>query len=168
MVQTVASEIGALLIHLSSATIGTSFGGKEGATKLIHMVFTVAKEKAHAPVIIYLDNCHEFFLGKAKKGGGSTGNAELQRFQKDLLVYKNQALKNEDRVLVLGCTPLPGTGDVKLLRWKGSKGKPEKQGFFRALLVLPPGEPHRPSNALEGVRATTTVWMYRSISDPRS
>jgi len=137
MVETVASEIGALLIHLSSSTVGNAFGGKEGATKLIHMAFAVAKEKAHAPVIIYLDDCHEFFLGKSKKGAASTANTEMQRFQKDLLVYKNQSLKKEDRVLVIGCTNEPGAADAKLLRWKGPKGKPEKQGFFERSLYFP-------------------------------
>ena len=137
MVKSIASETGALLINLSSSNIGSSFGGKEGATKLIHMAFTVAKEKAYAPVIIHIDNCHEFFMGKAKRGGGSAVNAEMQRFQKDLLVYKNQALKKEDQVLVIGCTNMPESGDVKLLRWKGPSGKPEKQGFFERCLYFP-------------------------------
>lgn len=142
MVQTIASEIGALLIHLSSSSIGNLFGGKEGAMSLVHMAFTVAKAKAFAPVIIYIDNCHEFFLGKAKKRSGNSSvtniNTEMQRFQKDLLVYKNQALKREDRVLVIGCTNLPEYGDVKLFRWRGSSdGKPEKQGFFDRSLFFP-------------------------------
>lgn len=142
MVQTIASEIGALLIHLSSSSIGNLFEGMEGAMSLIHMAFTVAKAKAFAPVILYIDNCHEFFLGKKKKISGNSSvmniNTEMQRFQKDLLVYKNQALKREDRVLVIGCTNLPEYGDVKLLRWKGSSdGKPEKQGFFDRSLYFP-------------------------------
>ena len=137
MVNIIASEIGALLINLSSATIGNSFGGKEGATKLIHMAFTVAKDMANAPVIIHIDNCHEFFMAKSKKGSKSDINTEMQRFQKDLLIYKNQALKKEDRVIVIGCTKMPEMGDVKLLKWKGPSGKPEKQGFFERSLYVP-------------------------------
>jgi SpoVK/Ycf46/Vps4 family AAA+-type ATPase len=138
MAQAIASELGALFINLSSLTIGNSFGGKEGATRLVHMAFTVAKEKSYGPVVIYLDDCHEFFLGKAKKGAGADDiKANLQRFQKDLLIYKNQALNNDDRVLVIGCTNRPDLADVKLLRWKGSKGKPEKQGFFERSLYFP-------------------------------
>ena len=141
MVQTIASEIGAMLINLSSSSIGSSFGGKEGATRLIHMAFTVAKQKEYAPVIIYLDQCHEFFMGKKKSkrggGGGANVNAEMQRFQRDLLVYKNQALNKEDRVIVIGTTNRPEVGDTKLLRWKGSSGKPEKQGFFERALYFP-------------------------------
>ncbi|KAL7479851.1 hypothetical protein ACHAW6_005570 [Cyclotella cf. meneghiniana] len=137
MAQAIASEIGALFINLSSSTIGNAFGGMEGATKLVHMVFTVAKEKSYSPVVIYLDNCHEFFSGKSMKGECVDINASMQRFQKDLLIYKNQALKNEDRVLVIGCTNRPDLADVKLLRWRGTKGKPEKQGFFERSLYYP-------------------------------
>lgn len=140
MVQTIASEIGALMINLLSSSIkGDSFEGKEGATKLIHMVFTIAREKSSGPVLIHIDDCHEFFMGKGKsksKGGASNINTEMQRFQKDLLIYKNQALKKEDRVLVIGCTNMPEICDIKLLRWKGS-GKPEKQGFFEKSLYFP-------------------------------
>lgn len=152
MVQTVASEIGAMVINLASSSIGSSFGGNEGAAEggrrpasdfaplqLIHMVFSVAKEKTYAPVIIYLDKCHEFFMGKSKRGGGGhTIDAEMQRFQKPLLIYKNLALKREDRVLVVGCTNMPESADIKLLRWKGpGGGKPEKQGFFERSLYFP-------------------------------
>ena len=137
MAQAIASDIGALFINLSSSTIGNSFGGKEGATKLCHMVFTIAKEKAYSPVVIYLDDCHEFFLGKSKRGGDSDINTEMLRFQKDLLIYKNQALKKEDRVIVIGCTNMPDKGDAKLLKWKGPTGKPEKQGFFERFLYFP-------------------------------
>jgi len=67
MMEIVASEIGALVIHLSSTSIGNTFEDGNEATKLIHMIFTVAKEEALSPVIIYLDNCHELFLGKSRR-----------------------------------------------------------------------------------------------------
>lgn len=137
LAQAIASELGALLINLSSTTIGDSFGEKESATRLVHMAFSVAKEKSYGPVVIYLDDCHEFFMGKAKKGASINIKADLKRFQKDLLIYKNQSLTKEDRVLIIGCTNRPDLADVKLLRWKGSKGKPEKQGFFERSLYCP-------------------------------
>eukprot|EP01082_Thalassiosira_pseudonana_P015052 g13348.t1 g13348 contig8:459114-460067(+) len=137
MAQAIASETGALFINLSPSTIDNAFRGKEGATKLVHMAFTVAKVKQYAPVVIYIDNCHEFFMGKSKKGASSDVNTDMQRFQKDLLIYKNQALKKEDRVLVIGCTNVPEKGDAKLLRWRGPTGKPEKQGFFERSLYFP-------------------------------
>eukprot|EP00984_Skeletonema_dohrnii_P023692 scaffold12794_cov100-Skeletonema_dohrnii-CCMP3373.AAC.3 len=139
MMEIVASEIGALVIHLSSTSIGNTFEDGNEATKLIHMIFTVAKEEALSPVIIYLDNCHEFFLGKSKKKGGNPDamNASMTRFQKLLLIYKNQYLTKEDRVLVIGCTNMPAAGDMKLMKWKGSSGKAEKQGFFEHALYFP-------------------------------
>ncbi|KAL3807624.1 LOW QUALITY PROTEIN: hypothetical protein ACHAXA_005254, partial [Cyclostephanos tholiformis] len=139
MVQTIASEVGAMVIKLASSSIGNSFGGDEGAMKLIHMVFAVAREKTYSPVIIYLDDCHEIFMCKSKRtGDGIPTEAEMQRFKKPLLIYKNLALKREDRVLVLGCTNMPESVDVKLLMWKGTPGvKPEKQGFFEHSLYFP-------------------------------
>lgn len=157
VVQAIASEIGAMVINLSSTTIGSSFRTNEEALKLIHMVFTVAKEKSYAPVLIYLDNCHEIFMDKKKRipltRGGEGLNREersrrnaiqasplddMNRFQKDLLIYKNTALKRDDRVLIVGCTAMPELTDVKLMKWKGSdSGKPEKQGFFEHALYFP-------------------------------
>jgi hypothetical protein len=159
LVQAIASEIGAMVINLSSTTIGSSFRTNEEALKLIHMVFTVAKEKSYAPVLIYLDKCHEIFMGKTKRipqtrgGDGGEGQGEersrrnaiqasplddMNRFQKHLLLYKNTALKKEDRVLIVGITTMPELTDVKLMKWKGSdSGKPEKQGFFEHALYFP-------------------------------
>lgn len=138
MTEIIAYEVGALVIHLSSTSIGNAFEDGNDATKLIHMIFTVAKEKSLSPVIIYLDDCHEFFLGKPKKGGNLDAiNTTMKRFQKDLLIYKNQYLTKEDRVLVIGCTNTPEAGDMKLMKWKGSGGKAEKQGFFEHALYFP-------------------------------
>jgi len=139
MMEIVASEVGALVIHLSSTSIGNRFEGTNDATKLMHMIFTVSKEKSLSPVIIYLDDCHEFFLGKSKKKGENSDavNTAMKRFQKDLLIYKNQYLTKEDRVLVIGCTNVPEAGDMKLMKWKGPSGKAEKQGFFEHALYFP-------------------------------
>ena len=141
VVEAIASELGALVIDLSSSAVGPRYESKELATTLIHMAFTVAREKEYAPVIILLDNCHEFFAGKPKKGKKAdkddAGGMDMSRFQKDLLIYKNQALKKEDRVLVMGCTNKPDRADLKLIKWKGPKGKPEKQGMFERSLYFP-------------------------------
>lgn len=139
MTEIVASEVGALIINLSSTVIGNRFEGANDATKLIHMIFTVSKERSLSPVIIYLDDCHEFFLGKTKKKGENSEaiNMAMKRFQKDLLIYKNQYLTKEDRVLVIGCTNMPDAGDMKLMKWKGPSGKAEKQGFFEHAFYFP-------------------------------
>ena len=137
MTEIIASEVGALVIHLSSTSIGNAFEDGNDATKLIHMIFTVAKEESLSPVIIYLDDCEEVFLGKSKKGGNSAINTTMKRFQKDLLIYKNQYLTKKDRVLVIGCSNKPEAGDMKLMKWKGPGGKPDKQGFFEHALYFP-------------------------------
>lgn len=143
MTEIVASEVNAMVIKLSSTSIGNAFEGGDDATKLIHIIFTVAKDQSLSPVIIYLDHCHEFFTGKSKKKGSSgspdttTNESSMKRFQESLLIYKNQFLTKQDRVLVIGCTNTPEAADMKLMRWKGPSGKPEKQGFFEHSLYFP-------------------------------
>ena len=143
MTEIVASEVNAMVIKLSSTSIGNAFEGGDDATRLIHMIFTVAKDQSLSPVIIYLDQCHEFFTGKSKKkscsGSPDTAINEstMKRFQESLLIYKNQFLTKQDRVLVIGCTNTPDAADMKLMRWKGPSEKPEKQGFFEHSLYFP-------------------------------
>lgn len=143
MTEIVASEVNAMVIKLSSTSIGNAFEGGDDATKLIHMIFTVAKDQSLSPVIIYLDQCHEFFTGKSKKKGSSgspdtaINESTMKRFQESLLIYKNQFLTKQDRVLVIGCTNTPDAADMKLMRWKGPIGKFEKQGFFEHSLYFP-------------------------------
>ena len=88
------------------------------------MAFSVAKEPRFAPVVIYLDECEIYFQSSKKK---KKANAAL-KLQKDLLIYKNQSLSHNDRVLVIGCSRCPLDSDMKTIKWKGSTGKPEKQG----------------------------------------
>mmetsp|Transcript_66749 Transcript_66749/g.98982 ORF Transcript_66749/g.98982 Transcript_66749/m.98982 type:complete len:309 (-) Transcript_66749:1449-2375(-) len=139
MAEAVASELGALFINLSPRCIAGKFDGKGGTTKLIHMAFTVAKDPAFAPVVIYIDECESFFQStKKKKKGPVVDKNGPVKFQKDLMIYKNQSLKKEDRVLIIGCSNKPELADAKLLKWKGQSGKPEKQGFFERFLYFPP------------------------------
>ncbi len=143
MTEIVASEVNAMVIKLSSTSIGNAFEGGDDAKRLIHMIFTVAKDQSLSPVIIYLDQCHEFFTGKSKKKSSSgspdtaINESTMKRFQESLLIYKNQFLTKQDRVLVIGCTNTPDAADMKLMRWKGPSGKPEKQGFFEHSLYFP-------------------------------
>jgi predicted P-loop ATPase len=101
---------------------------KNGPTKLIHMVFSIAKNSSNAPVVIFLNECEKFFQ--------STKNKKSV-FQKDLLIYKNQGIAKE-RVIIIGSSDCPWNADLKLLKWKGISGKPEKQGttFITTLNIL--------------------------------
>mmetsp|Transcript_110696 Transcript_110696/g.216996 ORF Transcript_110696/g.216996 Transcript_110696/m.216996 type:complete len:379 (+) Transcript_110696:276-1412(+) len=121
-VEAVAHELGGLLIHLNPAKLKGQFGGKTGPTKLVHMVMTVAREPAMQPVVIYIDECEQFFTG-GKKSKDKDGPS---RFKKDFLLYKNQALDAEHRVIIIGTSKNPENGDVK-----------DMKSFFDKFLYFP-------------------------------
>lgn len=130
-VEAVANELGALLIHLTPAKLRGQFSGKTGPTKLVHMVMTVARDPAMQPVVIYIDECEQFFTG-GKKNKDKDGPS---RFKKDLLTYKNQALGPEHRVVIIGTSNHPENGEIKDLK-----------GFFDKFLYMP--YPDYPSRVL--------------------
>ena len=74
------------------------------------------------PCVIYIDECEQFFSG-GKKNKDKDGPS---RFKKDLLLYKNQAIGPEHRVIIIGTTKSPENGDVKDLK-----------GFFDKFLYFP-------------------------------
>jgi len=132
-VRAIACEIGAMIIELNPNHIPESYrNDTDGIIKLVHMIFSVAKDPSYQPVIIYLSNCEQFFYPMKK----TSSETIYSKFQKALLLYKNQEITN-DRVLIVGCTSVPWEIDPKLLQWKGESGKPEKQGFFERLVHLP-------------------------------
>jgi hypothetical protein len=121
-VEAVAYELGALLIHLTPEKLRGQFQGKSGPTKLVHMVMKVAMDPTMQPVVIYIDDCEQFFTG-GKKNKDKDGPS---RFKKDLQYYKENALTNEHRVVILGTTKSPEMGDMKDLR-----------SFFKKILYMP-------------------------------
>ena len=145
MAEIVAAELGAMLIDISPFRLRGIFDDKGGPTKLIHLIFSLVKEKLYAPVVIFMDDCEQFFLplGKKKKRPPVDKNGPV-RFQKDLLIYKNQSLNKDDRVIIIGNSKRPEVADLKSIKWKGPAGKPEKQGFFEMILSFPfPSYPDR-------------------------
>lgn len=46
------------------------FQGKSGPTKLIHMIMTVARDPTMQPVVIYIDECEQFFVTSKKDKDG--------------------------------------------------------------------------------------------------
>ncbi len=127
--QAIANHTRALLINLSPSKIPEKYlTEKHGTTKLIHMAFTVAKDPKFSPVIIYLDECELYFQSSKKKNKKKKKANAALKLQKDLLVYKNQALDKNDRVLIIGCSRNPFDAEMKTMKWKGPTGKPEKQG----------------------------------------
>merc|ERR1712070_957473 len=87
IVEAVANEIGALLLKLSPDMVRGAWPGKTGPTKLVHWMFTVARDPTYAPVVIYIDEAEQFFPaggGKKSKGVDKDGPG---RFKKDLQLY---------------------------------------------------------------------------------
>lgn len=121
----VASELGALLIHLSPEKLKGLFSGKNGPTKLVHMVMTVAKDPSMQPVVVYIDECEQFFAGGGKKSKGDKDGPS--RFKKDFMVYKDDLVKNHTtaRVIIIGTSKQP-EGDTK-----------DARKFFDRFLYLP-------------------------------
>merc|ERR1719502_305747 len=131
MCEAIANELGALFINISPNRLKGTFGGKNGPTKLVHMLYCVAKDAKNAPVVIYIDQCDQFFVG----GGKKNKNADKDgpgRFKKELITYKNAFVK-EDRVIIIGCTSTPEKGDMK-----------DMKNFFDKFLYMPyPDYPSR-------------------------
>jgi len=110
------------------------------------------QDPTYAPVVIYLDDALDFFQAGGKKKAKGAGANPMAKFQKDLMIYKNQALKLEDRVVIIGASKLTEENagkdlakiDFKTIKYNGGKGKPEKQGFFEKFLYFPyPDYPDR-------------------------
>lgn len=135
MVKTVATQLGGLLITLSPKLIENDFLDKSEATRLIHMIFTIARDERYGPVVLHIDECEHFFQSATGKLVDKSGPV---RFQKDLLLYKNQAVQNKDRFIVIGSTEHPELLDSKIIKYKGPGGKPEKEGMFEKFLFFPP------------------------------
>jgi IQ and AAA domain-containing protein len=124
MVEAVAHELGGLVIHLTPEKLRGLFPGKSGPTKLVHLVMTVARDPSFQPVVVYMDSCEQFFAGGGKKSKGDKDGPA--RFKKDLLLYKNQALETQHRVIIIGTSKAPENGDLK-----------ELKNFFDRFLYFP-------------------------------
>lgn len=112
LMEAVAHELGALLVHLSPSTVSGVFPGKAGPTSLVHMVMTVARDPELQPVVIYIDECEKMFpRGKVAKLQDG-----LSKLKKDLLTYKRDALTSEHRCLIIGTSSKPEEADTKDLR----------------------------------------------------
>ena len=156
-------KLGALLITLSPKLIENDFFDKAEATRLIHMVFTIAQDERYGPVVLHIDGCEHFFQSSTGKQVDKSGPV---RFQKDLLLYKNQAVQKKDRFIVIGTTAHPELLDRKIIKYKGPGGKPEKQGMFEKFLFFPP--PDYVSRLLMW-KSFINEYMYaRDISEEQS
>ena len=119
LVEAVAHELGALLIHLTPEKLRGQFAGKTGPLKLVHTAFKVAMDPTIQPAVIYIDQCETFFPSKKFKDKDGP-----MRFKKDLVSYLKY-LKPTHRVIVIGTTKYPENMDAKDLE------------FFNKFLYIP-------------------------------
>jgi len=124
MCEAIAHELGALMINISPGRVKGKFTDKKkGPPTLAHLIYTVAKDPAFAPVVVYMDSAEQFMVGGGKKA--KFDKEGPGRFYKDLQTYKN-AFTKDDRVLFVGCTCRPELGDPK-----------STKAFFDKLLYFP-------------------------------
>jgi SpoVK/Ycf46/Vps4 family AAA+-type ATPase len=95
-----AAQSKAVFFNLSPSNTAGLYQGKALVTKMLHMVFKLAK--LLAPSVIYLDEAEQIF---AKKGA-----AESKRIRKELGKYMDTILPT-DRIVVVAETSKPWEAD---------------------------------------------------------
>lgn len=106
-VQSIASELGAVLFNLSPRNTTGEYQGKSSVAKMIHMVFKVAR--AQAPAVIYIDGIEMVFAKKVPKDDTS----DPKRIKKDLIKAIKLIRDHSERVILIATTNKPWDGDAK-------------------------------------------------------
>jgi SpoVK/Ycf46/Vps4 family AAA+-type ATPase len=109
LVQAIASEIGAQIFNLSPKNTAGQFVGKSNVTKMVHMVFKVAR--AQAPAIIYIDGVEMIFAKKVPKDDTS----DPKRIKKDLAKSIKLIKDHCEKVILIATSNKPWEGDVKAM-----------------------------------------------------
>jgi hypothetical protein len=138
MVEAIAHELGALLINISPAKVKGKFGENKKAPAILpHLICKVATDPAFSPVIVYMDDAHEYMVGKKfDKQGPGRFCKEFQNYKKSFFTRKKnggfftasvkkgpQPCPPDDkncpngtfdaRILFIGCTSQPELADPK-------------------------------------------------------
>lgn len=109
LVQSVCTEVGAILFDLTPANIVGKYPGKSGLIMLMHLVLKVSR--LLQPSVIFMDNAEAPFMKKVPKGD----RTDPKRLKKDLpKLIKNICV--EDRVIFIGTSSAPWEADQKLLQ----------------------------------------------------
>lgn len=107
LVQALATEMGAQLFNLSPKNTAGEFQGKANVTKMVHMVFKVAR--AQGPSIIYLEGFEMIFAKKVPKDDTS----DPKRIKKDLTKAIKLIKDHSEKVILIATSNKPWEGDVK-------------------------------------------------------
>ncbi len=120
VVRAVAHETAAMVFDLSPLAIEGKYPEKKGEEKMVASVMLVAKE--YEPSVVYIDECEKTFPGKkkgkkgkkkGKKGKKGKDPNAPNRIKKALVSWKKGFLKDDTRIIVLGCTSEPHEGNKK-------------------------------------------------------
>jgi len=108
-----------MVFDLSPLAIAGAYPEKKGEEKLVASVMRVAKE--YQPSVIYIDEVEKVFPGKKKKGKkkkkkGKSDPSAPNRIKKALVKWRKGWLKDDVRVLIVGCTSEPHEGSKKDLK----------------------------------------------------
>jgi len=109
LVQSLASELGAGLFNLSPKNTAGEFMGKANVTKMVHMVFKIAR--LQAPSVIYIEGIEMIFAKKIPKDDTS----DPKRLKKDLTKAIKLIRDHSERVILIGASTKPWEGDVKAM-----------------------------------------------------
>ncbi|XJO74629.1 hypothetical protein BDV3_005425 [Batrachochytrium dendrobatidis] len=109
LVQALATETGAQIFNLSPRNTVGQFQGKNNVTKMIHMIFKVAR--AQTPAIIYVDNIEMVFAKKVPKDDTS----DPKRIKKDLIKSIKSIRDLNGKVIFIGTSSKPWDADVKAM-----------------------------------------------------
>ena len=114
----IAKESGALWFDLSTKNLERKLGTKAEIAKLVHLIFTVAREVQ--PAVLYLDDCDKVWgSGKSKRGA-----SELAKLRA-LVMQHAMGLERGDRVLLIGCCRCPHSDRVEVKELLDLFGPPQ-------------------------------------------
>ncbi|NWS56029.1 DRC11 protein, partial [Chunga burmeisteri] len=109
LVHAICTETGANLFNLSPSNIAGKYPGKNGLQMMLHMVLKVAKQLQ--PSVVWIGETEKIF-SKAMPKAEEVEEMNPKRLEKILPIFL-QALKAQDRVLVVGTTSRPFNANLK-------------------------------------------------------
>ncbi|NWW96633.1 DRC11 protein, partial [Rhynochetos jubatus] len=107
LVHAICTETGANLFNLSSSNIAGKYPGKNSLQMMLHMVLKVAKQLQ--PSVVWIGDTEKVFSKTVPKAGEEMNPKRLEKILPKFL----QALKAQDRVLLVGTTNRPFDANLK-------------------------------------------------------
>ncbi|XP_008945850.1 PREDICTED: IQ and AAA domain-containing protein 1-like, partial [Merops nubicus] len=107
LVHAICTETGANLFNLSASNITGKYPGKNSLQMMLHVVLKVGKQLQ--PSVVWIGETEKIFSKAVRKAGGEMNPSQLATILPKFL----NALKAQDRVLLVGTTSRPFDADLK-------------------------------------------------------